>query len=82
MRRAADTTTDMAYDEFHDGPFAIPFTNQLAFQTAFTPAGFNFESPFALNSTSEQNMGWTVQPPPEEEADGARGRESASSSIL
>ena len=36
-------------------PFGIPFTNQSAFQSAFTPEGFSFESPFGLPSNSFNN---------------------------
>lgn len=30
----------------------VPFTNQMAFQSTFTPSGFSFDSPFINNATT------------------------------
>jgi len=54
--------------------FTVPFTNQLAYQTAFTPAGFSFESPF-LNQPSP-DMSW--QQLPGKEGNGSSSKEPPS----
>ena len=36
-------------------PFNVPFTNQSAFQSAFTPAGFSFDAPFGHSLGQESS---------------------------
>ena len=49
--------TDMTADTMLDPnwPFNIPFTNQSAFQSAFTPAGFSFDAPFGHSQEAESS---------------------------
>ena len=72
----------MTFDNFHDWDgFPFPFTNQLAYQTAFTPAGFNFESPFTDTYSS---FPWSEPQPEvkENEVDDSVRKESFSAKVL
>ncbi len=46
---------------------SVPFTNQLAFQTAFTPVGFNSDSPFVGRHDGPPAPSWVPQVKDDEE---------------
>jgi hypothetical protein len=49
------------------GPGGQRFTNQMAYQANFTPAGFSFESPFVFDAPQQQQR-QQQQPQPQQQS--------------